>query len=179
MALIKTVPPEEAQGSVKEGYEMFMQHLGIIPSPMEMMSVSPALFELQLKKIHYFSSHPRLSFSLLTHIRYLVAHNLEFRFCMDFNRFLLKKQGLSDEDIERMEEDPSASLLEANENAMLNFVVHAAIAPGSVTERNFYELKELGWEDSDILDALSHGVNMIDHAIMMQVFQMGQDCMLD
>ena len=39
-------------------------------------------------------------------------------------------------------------------------------------------LKEMGWEDRDLVDALAHGVNMIDHSIMMEVFQMNQDCMV-
>ena len=84
MALINTVSPEKAEGSIKEAYEMFMKNIGMIPKPMEMMSASPALFDLQLQRIRYFSKHPKLSFPLLAHIRYLVAHNLNYAFCMDF-----------------------------------------------------------------------------------------------
>jgi len=29
-----------------------------------------------------------------------------------------------------------------------------------------------------MVDALAHGVSMLDHAIMMQVFQMDQNCMV-
>ena len=39
-------------------------------------------------------------------------------------------------------------------------------------------LKEMGWSDKDLVDALAHGVNMIDHSIMMEVFRMDQDCMV-
>ena len=38
MALISTVSPENAEGSIKEAYEMFMKNIGMIPKPMEMMS---------------------------------------------------------------------------------------------------------------------------------------------
>ena len=177
MALITTVPPGEAQGAVKEGYEMFTQNIGIIPKPMEMLSASPALFELQLKRIHYFSRHARLSFALLAHIRYLVAHTLSYPHCADFNESLLKKQGLQEDDLKKMREDPSASLLEENENALLDYVVRAVKAPASLTEWDFRRLKDLGWEDRDIVDALAQGVSMIDHAIMMQVLQMEQACL--
>jgi hypothetical protein len=177
MALINTISPESAEGIVKEGYEMFMQNIGIIPKPMEMMSVSPALFELMLKRIHYYSRHPHLSFALLAHIRYLVAHDLNYAFCLDFNKHILMKQGLQEDDIEKLTADPSASLLEENESAMLDFVVRAVKAPASVTAKDLQTLKDLGWEESDIVDALAQGVSMIDHSIMMQVFQMDQDCM--
>ncbi len=178
MSLIQTVPQEEAEGVIKEGYEMFMENIGIIPKPMEMMSASPALFEVMLKRIHYFSKHPKLSFALLAHIRYLVAHNLDYSFCMDFNKNILKKLGNKEIDIQNMEVDPSKSLLEENENAMLVFVVKSIKKPDSITENDIINLKELGWKESDLVDALSQGVSMIDHSIMMKVFQMDQNCMI-
>jgi hypothetical protein len=56
---------------------------------------------------------------------------------MDFNKLMLKKQGL-DEDV----------------------------------------TKRKGWEDNDLVDALVHDTNMIDHSIMMQVFRIDQACMV-
>ena len=179
MALINTVSPEKAEGKMKEAYDMFMKNLGIIPRPLEMMSASPAIFDQQLQRIQYYTDHPTLSFALLSHIRYLVAHNLNYSFCMDFNKYILKKQGLEDDDIHKMEGDPTKSLLEEKESAMLAFVVKAVKAPGSVQADEIIRLKEMGWEDRDLVDALAHGVNMIDHSIMMEVFQMDQDCMVD
>lgn len=178
MALISTVSPENAKGIIKEGYDMFMKRIGIIPRPLEMMSASPALFELQLRRVEYFAKHPTLSFALLAHIRYLVAHNLGYGFCMDLNKHVLKKQGIEEADIRKMEADPSQSLLEENESAMLAFVVKAVKAPGSVSAEEVQGLKDMGWEDRDMVDALAQGVSMIDHAIMMQVFQMDQNCMV-
>ena len=48
MALIKTVSPEQAEGKMKEAFDMFIENLGVIPKPLEMMSASPAIFEQQL-----------------------------------------------------------------------------------------------------------------------------------
>ncbi len=94
MALINTASLENAEGTIKEAYDMFMKNLGVIPRPLEMMSASPAIFDQQLQRIQYYTDHPTLSFALLSHIRYLVAHNLNYSFCMDFNKLMLKKQGL-------------------------------------------------------------------------------------
>jgi alkylhydroperoxidase family enzyme len=177
MPLINTVSPEEAQGFIKETYEMLIEKIGLIPKPLEMMSASPTLFELQLRRIEYFNQQPKLSFALLAHIRYLVARNLDYPYCTDFNKMILKKQGLSEEDIRRMEADPSQSLLEPEESAMLAFVVKAVKSPGEVAPEEIARLRELGYEDRDMVDALAQGVSMIDHAIMMQVFQMEQACL--
>lgn len=178
MALINTVQLEEATGTVKEGYEMFLKHIGTIPRPMEVLSVSPALFEIQLKRIGYFSKHPKLSFALLVHIRYLASHSLNYSFCMDFNRHMLQKLGLADEDIQKTETNPAEALLEEHEVAMLVFVMRAMKAPGSITAGDIARLRELGWEDRDMVDALAQGVGMIDHAIMMEAFQIDQDCLI-
>jgi uncharacterized protein YciW len=178
MAFIDTVPKETAEGSIKEGYDMFLNKFGLIPKPIEMLSVSPALFELQLQRIGYFSNHPKLSFALLAHIRYLVSHSLKYRYCTDLNKHILTKLGLGEDDIRKMEADPSQSLLEENESAMLAFVVNSVKAPGSVAEADIKKLKELGWEQRDMVDALAQGVSMIDHAIMMEAFQMDQNCMI-
>ena len=179
MALVTTVAPEKAEGAVKEGYEMFLQNLGAIPQPMQLMSISPALFELQLQRIRYFGQHPKLSFALLAHIRYLASHSLDYGYCMDFNRHLLKKLGNNDQTIRAMESDPSQSMLEENESAILDFVIRAMKKPTSITADDINRLKELGWEERDMVDALAQGVGMIDHAIMMQVFQIDRNCLLE
>lgn len=179
MALVTTVAPEKAEGIIKEGYEMFMKNIGAIPRPMQLMSISPQLFELQLKRIRYFGKHPKLSFALLVHIRYLAAQTLDYGYCMDLNRHFLKKLGNDDDTIRAMEEDSSKSLLEENDSAMLDFVIRGMKHPTSITAADIARLKDLGWEEGDMVDALAQGVGMIDHAIMMQVFQVDQNCMIE
>lgn len=99
--------------------------------------------------------------------------------CLDFNKLMLKKQGLEDDDIRKMEADSTKSLLEEKDSAMLAFVVKAVKAPGAVEVDEIKRLKEMGWKDRDLVDALAHGVSMIDHSIMMEVFKMSQNCLVD
>lgn len=179
MALINTVPPEEAKGIVREGYDMFLERVGSIPRPMELFSVSPKLFALRLRRMKYLAQHPKLSFALLAHIRYLVAQNLSFQFCTDFNKHILEKLGVGEEDFQKMEDDPKQSLLEDHERAMLDFVVRSLQDPASVGVDDVKNLKAMGWDDRDLVDALSQGVSMQGAAIMMQVFQMDQNCMVE
>ncbi|MCG8617110.1 MAG: hypothetical protein MI802_12895 [Desulfobacterales bacterium] len=179
MPRITPVTPETAEGSVKEGYEMFQKRFGIIPEPIRMLSVSPELFDIQLARSSYFATRSNLSFSLLAHIRYMAARQLDYSFCTDLNRALLEKQGMTEADFKAMEADPSQSLLEENEGAMLAFVVKAMKAPASVTNADVDTLREYGWTDRDMVDAMAQGVSMIDHAIMMQVFDMSPHCLME
>jgi len=176
MTLISIVPPENAKGVVKQGYDMFMKNIGMIPKPMEMLSASPGLFESQLERIRYFGKHPTLSFALLLHIRYMASCMLNYGFCQDFNKRLLKKIGLTDPDIRTLETDPSKALLEKHEKAMLNFVLKSMKSPNLIGKQDIKTLRNFGWNDRDMIDALSQGVNMIDHSIMMQVFQIDKEC---
>jgi alkylhydroperoxidase family enzyme len=91
---------------------------------------------------------------------------------------LLEKQGLNDDDFRRLENDPCQTILEEHEDAMLAFVVKALKNPGAVTDADILKLRELGWTDKDMVDAMLHGVSMTNHAVMMQVFDMDSNCLL-
>ena len=178
MALINTIPQDQAEGIIKEGYELAKKHMGIIPKPLEMLSVSPTLFEIQLRRAQYLAGHPALSFPLLASIRYLVARSLGFGFCVDLNKHVLEKQGFDEADFREMEKDPAKSPLEEKESAMLFFVVKAVRDPSAVTEEDTNSLRKFGWQDRDMVDALAQGVGMMDLSIMMQAFQIDQNCIV-
>jgi alkylhydroperoxidase family enzyme len=105
-----------------------------------------------------------------------VAKHLSFAFCTGFNKNILKKQGLSDEDIDEMTKDPLKSSLEDKEQAMLGFVMKAIKSPDSVEQQDMDQFHHLGWTDRDILDALVHGTNMVGSSILMKTFKMDAVC---
>ncbi|MBC8245975.1 MAG: hypothetical protein H8E81_00175, partial [Deltaproteobacteria bacterium] len=99
-----------------------------------------------------------------------------FVFCTHFNKGFLEKQGMSEEDIEKMTEDPFQAPLEDKERAMLDFVMKAIKTPDTVAQEDMDRLHEMGWLDSDILDALAHGTNMIGFSILMKTFKLDRAC---
>jgi len=58
----------------------------------------------------------------------------------------------------------------------LAFVMKAIKTPDAVVKEDTDQLHDLGWTDSDILDALAHGTNMIGSSILMKTFKMDQAC---
>jgi hypothetical protein len=52
----------------------------------------------------------------------------------------------------------------------------AVKTPDAVEQPDVDKLREQGWTDSDILDALAHGTNMIASSILMKTFKMDQAC---
>ena len=85
-------------------------------------------------------------------------------------------QGLTDEDIEKMEKDPLQAPLDDKDRAMVAFVMKAVKSPDAVEKQDMDQLHDMGWTDGDILDALSHGTNMIASSILMKTFKMDQTC---
>lgn len=171
MSLIATVRPEDAEGDIKKGYDLFTQRGVDVPRPFRLLSASPRLFDLMVRRNQYYTNHSHLSFSLLAHIRYFVSSKLNYGFCKKHNKKLLLMQGLKESEIEQMGMDPDKSMLEAHERLMASFVLRAMNTPESISNIEIDELHSAGWKDSDILDALAQGVGMLDHHIFMQVFK--------
>ena len=59
---------------------------------------------------------------------------------------------------------------------MVVFVMNAIKKPNAVTQADVDSLHSLGWEDGDILDAMSHTTSMIGASIMMKTFKMDMAC---
>ena len=103
MALIKTIEPGKAEGQAKEIYDTMQSLAGMVPAPLQLASASPWMLNIMWQSIQYFSKHPTLSFALLSTIRYLVAREYDYAFCTSLNRKFLMMQGMSEEDIQKIE----------------------------------------------------------------------------
>ncbi len=176
MTLLKTVEPQDAEGAVKEVYDMFLKMGPVIPAPLKMLSVSPDFLKLHSQIIGYFMSHPTLSFTLLAHIRMVVSHRTGYEFCVNFNGGMLTMMAdLTDEQIQATLDDPAKASLEDKDKAMLVFVVKAVEEPDSVSQADVDAVREKGWTDRDIYDATAHGANMTAAGILFRAFKM-DDC---
>jgi alkylhydroperoxidase/carboxymuconolactone decarboxylase family protein YurZ len=176
MALIQTVDPEKAEGEVKEIYDALKANIGMVPSPMELASASPWMMKGMWQSIQYFTQHPNLGFGVLSTIRYLVAEEYDYAFCINFNKNFLKMQGMTDEDIEKTSRDPSQAPLDDKDRALVAFVMDAIKKPNDATQADVDGLHDLGWTDNDILDAMSHAASMVSASILMKTFKMDIAC---
>lgn len=174
MPIIKVVPPEEAEGKVKAGYDMFAQ-FGMVPAPFQMYSPSPELVGIRTQGVSYFMSHPNLNPGLLALIRMLIAEELKYYYCISLNREILKKVGILDEDAAaKVLADPANAPLSEPDKAMLLFVLKAVKTPDAVTAEDVQKLRDLGWSEGDIVDATAHGAGMVADGIMFKAFKMDQ-----
>ena len=161
MPLIPTVTPEQAEGKMKAVYSMFTRKAGSIPKPLEMFSISPKLFEHRAGLLEVYGNHPKLAFPLLTLIRFLVAAKSCNNACIGFNQDLIKRQGMTSEDIAELIKDPLTAPLEDRECYLLKFVVTAINEPETIKKEDIDQLHQMDWTNEDIFDALNYGADMI------------------
>jgi len=176
MALIQTVDPENAEGKVKEVYEQLIKIARVIPRPMQMMSASPDLLAIQIQSLGHYFRHPTLGFSLLAHIRLLVAHHFNYPYCIEFNASLLQMLAdVTDEELDAVKADPAEAVLDDRDKALLLFVLKCVTNPDSVKKTDMDTLKEMDWSEKDIFEAAHHGADMIRHGTLFKAFKIAED----
>ena len=176
MALIRTIPPAEAQGELKEIYRSIKKVAPVIPKPLSMLSTSPELTSMYFKQIMFYLRNPGLGMELLVQIRLHVAHEFDYPYCVGFNSSILQfLTEITDQGLEELKKDPTKAELSDKDKALLLFVLKAVKAPTTTTAEDIDQLRALGWQDREILEATNYGADMVRHGIVFKAFKMDQD----
>jgi alkylhydroperoxidase family enzyme len=114
---------------------------------------------------------------LQAYIRMLVAFNTDYPYCIELNTNRLKMLGkLSDEQIVAARNNPDEARLSDKDKALLKFVVKAVSTPEEIQAQDVEMLRQIGWNDTDIFDAASMGVNMVAMGMLFNIFKMHEAC---
>jgi alkylhydroperoxidase family enzyme len=142
-----------------------------VPDPLILMSASPDLTLLQSKIMRHYMTHEKLDMGLLATIRFLVANEYDYQFCINLNAGILKLAGgMSDSDLETLKANPQEAQLEESQKALLLFVLKVVRRPDEVQEDDVEELRQMGWSDQDIFEAAFHGAAMIGGSKLYKAF---------
>lgn len=176
MALIDGVAPGAAQGAVAGIFQEIEQALGQVPGGMQLYAVSPGLLAQQWQVVGYYARHPRLPLALTAAIRLLVSQDNDCDYCIDFNAgLLIERCGWTPEQVSVSKHDVAAAPLAASDKALLQFVLQTVNARQPATRDNLEGLKQLGWSEADILDAVALGARNVAVDIIFNTFQVEPD----
>jgi alkylhydroperoxidase family enzyme len=175
MALIQTTPPEKAEGKLAELYAEVEQMFGRVPNNARMLGVSPALLENQLQLMEHYMGHPTLSTPLLAMVRMLVSKACRSPYCQNLNSGILLKIGLTMEQIRAVQADPAQAPLDEKHKALLLFVLKSCDNPHSIAAEDVDQIRSLGWNETDILEAVAHGARMVGTNIIFNTFKIDQE----
>jgi hypothetical protein len=175
MALLERITTDNTDNNtIKQVLGMMDQAVGAVPETLRFIANSPGLFQVQTGQISYYQNHPNLGPELLAFIRYTAACWFKNKACIDFNGLMLQKQGMTAEGLAEVVNDPEKAPLEEKEKALLTFVYNGIKDQNSASKEKLEQLHQIGWKNSDILDAVNHGFFMYAPGKMMDLFQMLQ-----
>ena len=177
MTTLKIVSPEQAEGKIDEIYQQVSSAFGFIPNAMTLYSVSPYAMEKQWDYLGYGMNHPKLSNLLLALIRLLVSVDKGCDYCVNLNTGILLQNGLSMDDVQAIKQDTTKAPLEEADAAILAFVLKATTDAHSRTADEVQHLRDLGFNEKDIFDAVQHGANMVAIEILFDTFKLENDQM--
>jgi alkylhydroperoxidase family enzyme len=175
MSLLELTQPEQATGRLAELYAEAEQYFGVIPNNVRMLGVSPSILEQQLTFSQYYMAHRSLSKAFLALVRLLLSNASGSPYCEGFTSGLLLQRGITGEEIEAAKTDPEHAPLNGKEKPLLLFVLRASRDPHAVTPEDVSALKDLGWTELEIFEALVYGTRSVATNILFDAFKLQQD----
>jgi len=134
------------------------QKLGHVPPHFELFAtINPTRFKMFLEEINYLTAHPHIKSDFFTFLRYTVASDNGFSYCINLNKAFLLAKGYTLEQLQALEGTKKVLPLDERHQALFDAVLRAIYEPESFTLEVINALKILDWTDADILDAVDHG----------------------
>lgn len=175
MPIIKTVDPAEATGKVAAIYNTFTEKFGFVPNAFKLTSSSEFLIGMQAASIGYFMTQTALSFPFQAFVRMLVSMNHNCAYCVDMNTGMLLRSGFTIEQINAAKENPENVPFPEKEKALILFILKVIKDSNSTSEADMIALRELGWQDSEILEATYSGAMQVASDMIFNAFKIEND----
>ena len=169
--LIPQVPKGD-EDKVNEIFKGIEDYVGFVPDGLRLYSISPPLLENYVRNIIYFNQGgTTLPRPLCTMIRYLVSWNADCSFCIDLNEMFMTNMNYSLDEVRAARDNPDLAPLEKNERALLKFAVRSVDDPDSITEADMDEVRQHGWSDREIFDAVAQAAGNRSFNTMLRTFK--------
>ena len=158
MFLIKSNPNQEMQVVLRR----IKQKLGFVPPHFELYAtINPQRFMMFLEEINYISNHKNIDPDFFIFLRYHIAKKYNFTYCYKFNEEMLKAKGYVD-----FEQLP----LDEKHQKLFDVVMKSMDKPEDFSNSEIESLKDLGWSDADIFDALDHGAFLFKFSKILRAY---------
>jgi len=150
VTFIRTIPPEDAEGPVREMYEHARGRFGYVPNWAQAFSLRPGVMDgwvALLKSVQ--SNLPVRTYELAT---LAAARALRSSYCSLAHGGVLAKQVFDPATVTAIVSDTPESPLEPRERAMMAFVEKVAVNADRITPADVDGLRSHGYRDEEIFD---------------------------
>jgi len=147
------------------------QKLGQVPPHFELFAtINPARFKMFIEEITYLSTHASINPDFFTLLRYTIASDNGFVYCIKLNREFLLAKGYTLEQLQLLEGTQKMLPLDERHQALFDAVMTALYRPESFTIDVIDALKILDWSDADIFDAVDHGAFLFRFSKVLKAY---------
>jgi uncharacterized peroxidase-related enzyme len=155
MAFIRTIPPSEAEGPVREMYERAHGRFGYVPNWAQAFSLRPGVMDGWAALLRPIQSNlPVRSYELAT---LAAARALRSSYCSLAHGSVLADKVFDAATVTAIMKDAHESPLEASERAMMAFVEKVVLNADRITSADIEVLRSHGYQDAEIFDLAATG----------------------
>lgn len=155
MAFIRTVPPSDAEGPVREMYEQAHERFGYVPNWTQAFSLRPGVRDGWVALLKAIQSNLSVrSYELAT---LAAARALRSSYCSLAHGSVLADRVFDAAAVTAIMADGDESPLEPRERAMMAFVEKVALSADRITAADVEALKSHGYRDEEIFDLAAAG----------------------
>jgi len=145
--------------------------LGQVPPHFELFAtINPTRFKMFLEEINYLATHEHINPDFFALLRYYVATQNNFVYCIQFNQALLLSKGYTLEQLNALVNFKEELPLDSKHQALFVEAVNALDDPAHFTVETLEKLKQLGWSDADIYDAVDHGAFLFKFSKILKAY---------
>ncbi len=145
--------------------------LGHVPPHWELFaSINPTRFKMFLEEINYLTAHSNIEKDFFAFLRYAIATDNGFDYCMRFNQQLLLSTGYTPEDLHAVEGTDKNIPFDKKHQALFDAALTAVFEPDRFTAETIASLHRIGWSDADIFDAIDHAAFLFKFARILKAY---------
>ncbi len=157
MAHIKLPEFEEMSPEIQEKARPIMEKTGQLGEIFKLIAMDEKIYnatDMMVQK--YLLDETTLSYDIKEAIALLISKENGCKMCVDVHKGIAKMLGLSEERIEEILQGVDAISTDAKEKALLNFAIKASKKDNyKILKEEIEALKEMGWSDVQILEAVA------------------------
>ena len=167
MFIVNPEPDREGRTLLK----IVKRKFGFVPPHWKLFAaLNPVRFKMFLDEINYLTTHPRIEKDFFTFLRYAVAYENGFEYCIRFNRQLLLSLGYAENEIHSLENSEKKIPLDERHQRLFTAALQAMNKPRHFTAETIQALTEDGWNHTDVFDAVDHAAFLFKFARILQAY---------
>jgi len=133
-------------------------------------AINPVRFKMFLVEIAYITDHPNIHPDFFVFLRRVISAKYDFAYCLHFNEEMLYSRGYTADLINDVEASSAALPLNKAHQALFAATLATMEDPNSFTKETIESLKQHGWCDADIFDALDHGAFLFKFSKLLKAY---------